>query len=173
MEARNRKKQKLIDKFKKQIKTRRGTPFLHMGGGIFTSNTRKKVLGIRKQPEPGINTNQFWYRRRNDVETALLDLQLFIEVAGKKNVNPVVNQETLKPIVEALLWHPVVDHDEPDLKRAEIAQLFIEAGFNYLGSMKSIPRSIRSTIDDAVDLSGYLVKSFKPESERRYTPPTE
>jgi len=62
-------------------------------------------------------------------------------VAGKNNVNQVITQEAFEPVVEALLWHPVVQRADPDFKRAEIAQLFIRVGFNYLASMKRIPRA--------------------------------
>jgi len=162
METQAKKEQKLTAKLKK-IKTRSGTPLLAMGGGIFRPTTRKKVLGIVKRPEPGMSTNQFWYRRRNEVERALLDLQLFIKVAGKNNINQVLTKEALRPVFEALLWHPVVERDEPDLNRAEIAQLLIETGFSYLLSMKrdSIPSSSRRTIREAIDASNYLVLSFK------------
>lgn len=154
-------KEKTIVKFR-QIKTKSGTPFLYMRGGIFTPNTRKKVLGIMKQPEPGMSTNQFWYKRRNDVERALIDLRLFIEVAGKDNVNQIITQESLRPIVEALLWHPVVHHAAPDLNLAEIAQLLIEVGFSYLrGIGHNVPLSSQRTIEEAIDLSNYLVSEVE------------
>lgn len=164
MELNNRKSEKLIAKFKPHIKRR---------GGIFTTKTRERLLGIRGQAGRDRTKYDFWYDMRNYVKTALVDLQLFIEVADRGNLHQVITYETLKPLVETLLWHPVVDHAEPDLKRAEIAQLFIQAGFNYLRSMKGITLSHGRTIEEAVDLSRYLVESFKPESERRYTPPTE
>ena len=172
MEPQETREGKLIAKFRKKIKTRKGTPFLDVAGGIFTPTTRKKVLGIVKQPEPRVSRNQFWYKMRNQVERALLDLQLFIEVAGKNNVNQVITQETLKPIVEALLFPYSMDGDlKPDLNRAEIAQLFIETGFSYLKSMKpeNITLTHKDTIERAIDLSRYLVEMFKPEGKRRYS----
>ncbi|MGA2310362.1 MAG: hypothetical protein ABSG57_12555 [Candidatus Bathyarchaeia archaeon] len=42
-------------------------------------------------------------------------------MAEKDQVNQVLTQENLTPVVEALLWHPVVDRADPDFGRAEIA----------------------------------------------------
>lgn len=108
---------------------------------------------------------------KESVKTALIDLELFIEVSDKKDVDQVITQETLKPVVEALLWYPLIKPDKPDMKRAEIAQLFIQVGFNYLSAMKpaSMTSSHHRTKDDAIDLSYFLVDAFKPENERRYT----
>lgn len=177
MEKENARRKKVIAKFKK-ITTKNGTLFPAMGGGIFTPTTRKKVLGIMKQPEPGVSKNQFWEDRRNSVERALIDLRLFVEVAGKNNINQVITQENLKPIVEALLWYPLVAQAEPDLNLARIAQLFVDYGFAYLRGMMGhtrygIPRSSQRTIEEAIDLSNYLVfqaeaakEAFKERQEK-------
>ena len=137
----------------------------YAGGGIFTSSTRNALL------RQGEKSSDFWYNRRSNVENALIDFRLFIEVAGDKNVNVVINEKTLRPVVETLLWYPVVEHSMPDLNKAEVARLCIRAGFNYLKEMKKIPLSSQRTIEEAVDLSDYLVELFKPETERRYSPP--
>jgi hypothetical protein len=135
------------------------------GGGIFTSSARNALL------TKGEKSSDFWYDRRNNIENALIDMRLFIETAGDKNVNAVINEEKLRPVVETLLWYPVVEHSAPDLNKAEVARLCIRAGFNYLKEMKKIPLSSERTIEEAVDLSDYLVELFKPETERRYSPP--
>ena len=67
--------------------------------------------GISK---PGRKKDQFWYKHRESAKTTLLDLQLFIEEAGGDNINRIITRETLKPVVEALLWRPLVNHDNPD-----------------------------------------------------------
>lgn len=140
---------------------------LRGGGGIFTPKTRKGLLGILGQAGRARTRNQFWYKVRNRVRTALTDLQLFIEVTGKNNVNQVVTQETLAPVVKALLSFK----EGPDLKRAEIARLFIRTGFNYLKSKeKDITLSHHRTTEEALDLTDFLVESFKPESKRQYHP---
>jgi len=153
-----------------------GKHILEMDSGIFRTETRKKILGIKKQPEPGLDRNQFWYKRRKQVERALIDLTLFIEVSGKKNVNQVITQESLRPVVSALLWHPIVDRVDPDVNLAEIAQLLIESGFSYLREMfratdRHLPLSSQRTIEEAVDLSKYLVSQVddrrKAARERR------
>lgn len=90
-------------------------------------------------------------------------------------MNQVITTETLKPVVEALLWHPVVARAEPDLTRAEIAQLFIRVGFDYLSSMRpsDMTKAHQDTVNQASDLSNWLVDRFKPEGERRYIRPIE
>lgn len=124
-----------------------------------------------KQPEPGVSKNQFWEDRRNAVERALIDLRLFVEVAGRKNVNQVITRDSLKPIVEVLLWYPIVDRTEPNVNLAEIAQMLIEEGFGYLrgmfqfGSEHSISSSMQRTIADAIDGSKHLV--FQVETLRK------
>ena len=167
-------RKRMIDKFQK-IRTKKGTPFLDMSGGIFTPKTRKKILGITKQPEPGMSANQFWYKRRLQVERALIDLMLFIEVSGKDNINQVITRESLDPLIRSLLWTQLFE-EGPDKNQAEIAQLLVEQGFNYLEGMfhssdPHLPRSSQRTIEEAVDLSKYLVSQVddckKADRERR------
>jgi hypothetical protein len=141
---------------------------------IFTHKTRCRLLGAtnlpgRKSPQ---SINDFRYDVRTKVKTALIDLLLFVEVAGKNNVNQVITRESLKHIFDVLLWYPIGE-DEPDLIRAEIAQLLIKRGFEYIREMKkeNIPLTAHRTIEEAIDLSNYLVELFKPESERSYSTP--
>ena len=143
-------------------------PFIDRDGGIFTASKRRRLLryspGRRGYSEEDAT---FRYDVRRFVKQALVDLELFIEVADKKDMDKVLNSETLRPIVEALLWHPVVEQAEPDLTRAEIAQSFIQAGFDYLSSMKihEIPSLHQRVISEAIELSHLLVKSFKVGGE--------
>jgi len=160
---------KIEARFRK-IKTKNGTRILDAGSGIFTHTTRKKVLGISKQTEPKTSIDQFWWKRRNEVERALIDLDLFIEVAGEDNINQVITKESLAPIIEALLWHPIVDDDVPDLNRAEIAQMLIQDGFDYLSRgvrplAYDIPSIAKRTILEAVELSHYLVSDIKVHNQ--------
>jgi hypothetical protein len=169
MKEENRRKRKLIAKF---------SPYLKNDGGIFTFRKRGQLLGMEGLPgrkKTGKNEktaeNEFWYNTRRYVKNALIDLRLFVEVAGRKNVNQVITRDSLKPIVEALLWYPIVDHAEPNVNLAEIAQLLIEEGFGYLCGMfqfdseHSISSSMRRTIADAIDGSKHLV--FQVESLRK------
>jgi len=132
------------------------------GGGMFTTKTRKRLAGILGLAGRDRTKHDFWHDVRKRVKTALVDLQLFI-ISGKSHVDKVVTRENLKPVVRTLLWHPVVDKDPPDRNRAEIAQLFIEEGFNYLRSKTSghVTLSHSRTIEEALDLSNYLVRHFK------------
>ena len=52
--------------------------------------------------------------------------------------------------------------------------LLINAGFNYLSEMKrdQIPLSSHRVIEEAIDLSNYLIDKFRAESERRYITPS-
>jgi hypothetical protein len=152
------------------------------------------TLGIAQPGEPAHAQprkpgKDFWYLRREDVKTALVDLRLFVKVAGRHNVNQVITRETLEPILDALLclWYPVVkretpvvENDEPmlekakpDLIRAEIARLLIDEGLGYLCGMKGdhVRLSNQRTIEELTDMINYLVETFKPEKERRYYKP--
>ena len=54
-------------------------------GGIFVSRTRRRLLGI-KDEKSGLfreDTSDFWLDVRNNVKTALTDLQLICEVANQ------------------------------------------------------------------------------------------
>ena len=160
MESNKHQREEAIDKIRILYKKTQG--------GIFRNTTREKIITKEGISGRDIKRDQFWYKQRENVKTALIDLQLFIEEAGHNNVNQVVKDETLKPIVAAILKSPY-PHD-PDLKKAEIARLFILAGFNYLALVNrdNVTLSHKRTIDEAIDLSDYLVESLKPKSERRY-----
>ncbi|MDH5481480.1 MAG: hypothetical protein OEY22_01175 [Candidatus Bathyarchaeota archaeon] len=146
-----------IDKLRRQYR--------YHQGGIFRDATRERIMTKKGISGRGRTKAQFWYRQREYVKTALIDLQLFLEMAGKNNVNQVVTAESLKPIVNALLWHPILDEDAPDQNRAEISELFIKAGFEYLNvkSSNHITLSHKRTIDEALNLTSYLVRHFKGE----------
>ena len=164
--------EKVISKYRRYVSAK----------GIFYPKTRAKLLGIKTQgretAEP-FKTSQekanFWYRRRNEVKGCLKDLELFIEVANKNSVNEVITLERLKPLVEALLLRPVWKNAEPDLERAEIAKLFIHAGFEYLMQMQKI--YIReydaTTINNAREEANFLIDLFRPLDERRHVSPLE
>lgn len=157
------KRQKLIAKYSELVKVKTG--------GIFTSKTRQRMLGVSG---PGRDMNgskqDFWYDQRKHVEMALKDLEFFIEATDDNNVNLVITEETLSPIVNELLWGPVYFPPDPDraklyLERAKIADLFIREGFRYLSSMNSDMMSIphKNAMVAAIDLSQFLLATFKKE----------
>ena len=131
------------------------------------------MLGVENISGRDKRIIDFWQDIRDYVRMTLIDLSIFLETSGGSNIEQVITQEKLKPIVETLLWNPVLDYDKPNLRIAQIAQIFIEIGFNSLRLMKKdqINLSNHNTIDEAIDLSRYLVESLKPESERRYSTP--
>jgi len=145
------------------------------GGGIFTPKTRKMIVGLRSIAVRDKTKNDFWLDQRKRVKYALKDLEIFIELAGEDNLNQVVTAKTLEPVIKALLSRPVWENAQPDLNRAEIARIFINIGFEYLMKMqkKHITRSHKRTIDDARDLSNYLVQFFKLEGNLYYISPLE
>jgi hypothetical protein len=155
-------RKQLIDKFSRLY---RGTQ-----GGIFTKKTREKILTGKRISGRGIAKNQFWYRQRENVKTALIDLQLFVELTDKKDIDQVVTKESLEPIIGSLLLGVAVFNIPPDRNRAEIADMLIRLGFDYL-EMKAgdhVNLSNRRTMREAVDLSAYLLQSIKGE---RYSRP--
>ena len=92
-----------------------------------------------------------------------------MEFAGDENINQVINSRNLHPLIFKLFSF----YHGPDVTKAEIAKLLIQESFNYLYRMNTsgIILSHQRTIDEAVDLSNYLVESLKPEEERKYSRP--
>ena len=73
-------------------------------------------------------------------------MELFIHAADKDDVKQTINRKTLEPVIQALLstrW-PVLSPEkefmaewvELNPEMAEVAKLFIEAGFNYLSKQE-------------------------------------
>jgi len=146
-------------------------------GGIFTRKTRRRLGGKLGLSGRDRTRNQFWYKVRNRVRTALKDLELFIKSADESHVKQVLTAETLRPVVVSLLHKGDVRvyGKMPDVSIAEIAHLFIQEGLRCLSEHnKYVTKSHARTIEEAIDLSSFLVETFKPESERimpsRYVP---
>jgi len=145
-------KKRLIAKYSKHINS---------GGGIFTAKTRKRLSGILGLSGRDRTINDFWNDVRKGVRNALVDLELFIEIADKDQVNQVLTKESLEPIVTGLIW--ALTEPKPDPNRAEIADMFIRWGFNYWRQegRKNITLAHERTINEAIDLSDYLLKTSK------------
>jgi hypothetical protein len=137
--------------------------------GIFTTKTRDRILGVKGLSGRNRTKNDFWYDVRERVKTALIDLQLFIEMSKEKQVNAVLTKESLESIVIALLWS-TANLGEPDTNRAEIARLFIKWGFSYLSQVLPDLMTIshEQTRASAVDLADFLAESSKPKTDRHY-----
>jgi hypothetical protein len=135
-------------------------------GGIFTKKKRQQLLGLYGQSGRDRTKYDFWYNTRKYVETALIDLRLFIETSDKDDVNKVITEKALDPIFRELLNTHVY---EPDSTRAKIAQSLIDIGFRYLQWMNRniITDNQKQIIFDANQLSKQLTAFLLPESERR------
>lgn len=135
-------------------------PFIKKRGGIFTPSTRNRLLRY----SPGRHgysqaDADFRYNVRRFVKQALVDLEMFLEVADKKDVNRIINQESLEPIARALLWKM---RDKPDASLAMIAHMLIWYGFHYLKVQNpiSLPDILDGQIDSAIDISNKLTDCF-------------
>jgi hypothetical protein len=130
-------------------------PHINNAGGLFTPIARERLLGLEGQTGRGRTKSDFWYHVRTSVENGLIDLDLFIETADDKDVNMVLNRVTLDPFVKSLLsiWNT-----KPDKMKAEIAQLFILAGFEYLLHWSPHPDPLKKCIEDAEEFSDHLVE---------------
>ena len=137
--------------------------------GVFTTKTRNRLAGKLGLSGRDRTINDFWYDVRTSVKTALKDLEMFIMVADKEQINQVINTATLEPLVNAMINFPNVGMVDPDPVLAEIARLFIYTGFEYLRRAKPVNSSISSEriIDEALDLSRLLTLQFYPENLRR------
>jgi hypothetical protein len=165
--------------FQEQYKQMYKHPDYFSQGGIFKKNRRKQLLGIlgksgrgrtleeRNKPLEGQAKTSFWYDVRETVRNGLIDLQLFVETADDKNVNMVLNKESLAPVLYALLNHSKLYYrSEDDGTKAKIAQMLVEYGLSYLRGSKFLFESERRGIDDAIELSKKITISLLPEKER-------
>ena len=155
------KSSKINDNIKEKYK-----PFVNKGSGIFVKKTKKRLLGISPgRPGWSEDTSDFRYSVRTQVEQALIDLALFIEVADEKDVSRIINQKSLEPIVRALLWKM---GGKPNESLAKIAHMLIWYGFHYLKVQNPIqlPRTIDGQIDDVIDISNYLTDCFVSSSRK-------
>jgi hypothetical protein len=136
-------------------------------GGIFSTTTRGHLLGITvKGRKIRGKTYDFRYDVRKTVRTALVDLQLFIETASEKDLNEVLNRETLQGVVFALLCPPRYRSIESG-SRAKLAYLFVESGLNYFTeNSKYIIENQKRLMKDAIDSSRQLTLLEVPEEER-------
>jgi hypothetical protein len=157
LKASNDLRKHLIDKF--------SGLYVRTQGGIFTQKTRDKILTNEGISGRGIAKNQFWYRQRENVKTALIDLQLFVELSHKNDIDQVATKDSLEPIIGSLLLGVAVFNEPPDQNRAEIADMLIRQGFSYLQQKagENITISHQRTIDEALDLSNYLLQKIKRE----------
>jgi len=161
------------ERYRKYVIGTFSTHIATAGSGIFTTKTRRRLVGTldmrgrggrygleKKSNQP---KNDFWYERRKQVKNALKDLELFIQLAGKDQIDQVVTKETLQPMIDALLFGLAIRHVQtPDRNRGEIADMLIQLGFQYLKNTMSedITLSHQRTIKEAVDLSNYLVSKI-------------
>lgn len=143
------KKQQLLNKYQDHL--------AQAQGGIFTKSGRERLLGIARKygGDESRTLANFWNRTTTYVENALVDLDLFIQSSEKERVDKVISADSLRPIVQDLLWAGAYN----DRHRAEIAQLFIQEGFRYLESslLNSLSQVHQRSISEAFDLSRVLV----------------
>jgi hypothetical protein len=161
----------ITNDFRKQLIDKFSRLYLGTQGGIFQKRTREKILTGKNVSGRGIKKNQFWYRQRENVRTALIDINLFVELSDKNDIDQVVKKESLEPIIGSLLLGVAVFNEPPDQNRAEIADMLIQQGFSYLQQKagENITISHQRTIDEALDLSSYLLQKIKGE---RYSQPS-
>ena len=133
-------------------------------GGVFSYVTRRRMLGS-KLSKRYRNEHAFWSEIAKYIKPTLSDLVLFIETANDEFVDEVLNRETLTPFVKSLLatWD-----SKPDKVKAEIAQLFVLVGSEYLLHHAEIPVTIRKDVEKAEEYSNLLVKLLGGEGRYDY-----
>ena len=85
-----------IDEYRKFVET--------ADSGLFTRKTRRRLVGKLGLSGRGLTKNDFWLDQRNRVKNALKDLEIFLMVAGSKNIRQTFTFENVKPFLGALLW---------------------------------------------------------------------
>lgn len=146
-----------------------GHPEYYSRGGIFKKDRRKQLLGLRKRPLKGQSKSTFWYHIRENVKNGLIDLQLFIEIAGEESINKVMNAESLEPIVYAFLFSNKPQNEEDVSVKAKVAQMLVEHGLDYLRSESGfgqLRKKEEQEIDDAIELSKQLAFRLLSHRER-------
>ena len=144
------------------------------GKGIFSSKVRGRLLGIKtrgrepnefKNPQSKAN---FWYSRREAIKGVLKDIQLFIEVADEESLNRVITIESIKPIVEALLFSRIKENVAPNVNTVKITQMFIHRSFQYLKRMNkdNIGRFHEKAISNGLETCDILANLLLPFGER-------
>lgn len=156
MSERERTRQTLIAHF---------SPFVNRrNAGIFTRKTRQKLLGLMSMSGKGLAKNEFWYNVRNSVKGSLTDLELFVETAEKSQLDQVLTRKSLEPVIAALFQgFTAYSETQPDPNRADIADMLILWGFRYWKDKtgSGLTLSHERTLEEAVDLSDYLLQSVK------------
>ena len=139
-------------------------------GGIFGFKKRKQLLGVIeksegtciKEEDEKTTFYNFWYKIRKTVKTTLIDLQLFIETANKKDVNLVLDKDTVQNFLTTLLYHP-----KEDAMNVKIAQMLAEQGLSYLRyKSQYITQAQINSIDETILMTKQLTIMELPENER-------
>lgn len=155
----------LKDEHVKQVLIAKFQPFIaRAGGGIFLRKTRERLLGTRTVTGRDRTKNDFSYDVRNRVENALVDLELFIQASDREQVHQVITRESLEPVITSLLrGYSVSSQRENDSTLGEIADMLIHWAFDYwkIWAPESMTLSHSRTIDEAEDLSRYLLRTIK------------
>ena len=144
--------------------------------GLFTPTTRKRLFGEIPEGKKELKSKgDSRYNLREQVKTALIDLELFFTMCDTFSKNEILAPENIEPLVNSILLQSILDGDKPDLKKAEISKLFITAGFSYLTQMKKkfVTRATKKNIDDALDTTNFLVELFRSPDENRYVSPLD
>jgi hypothetical protein len=95
----------MIDKSREKYKQ-----YVNKRGGIFTPARRNRLLkyspGRNGHPSTERTDYQFRYKLREFVKQALIDFEMFLELADRKDVLMVFSKEALEPVIDALLKRP-------------------------------------------------------------------
>lgn len=104
-------------------------------GGIFTSDKRRKLLGVKAESSKQIHqdTTDFWYDVRTTVKSGLTDLQLIAEVAHPEQLKEMFkmipfgewekdrSETSLVNILDVIFE----DHNRPVLKKTEDGKKYL------------------------------------------------
>ncbi len=123
----------IIDKYKKHC---------DVEGGIFRSNKRRKLIGLKKKNPKQIeeDTADFWYDVRKSAKHSLTDLQLVSEVANPEQLREIFS---IIPYVE---WNK--DTSKTDLAFL-IRQVLGSQPWRTVRYKKGVPQPVYNTEDDS------------------------
>lgn len=128
----------------------------------------EKTLKGPGRPSEAARKRQRYLRIRNVARKEIADLTKLAKTLSEHQREQIFNVDYFTGLTGTLFTWPGIERANPELKKAEIAELFIQAGFSYLSSMKRdhMTLSHKRTLEEAIDLSRYLLDSFRPERDR-------
>nr|AIE98666.1 hypothetical protein [uncultured marine thaumarchaeote KM3_06_C02] len=122
-------------------------PLASTAGKLWNRETNAYLLGISPISKKGRpseaekiekeeNHKQKFQRMRDNIKEALFEMELFLEVSPKVQIDQVFNKTTIEPIIQGLTTPRMIeipDPDDPKAKRTHISEGYSEKQKELIG----------------------------------------